>query len=98
MPLGDALTKLLDGPYAGLTISFNDEHACNYNVAADWDDYRADNEDSRIDWVSEEERRKAVATNSVWIIQWYPSTPVGFYAVGASTLEAAIAHVLKESS
>lgn len=42
-------------------------------------------------WVSEEERQKALATDSVWVIQWYPHTPVGFYRFQASTFEAVYA-------
>jgi hypothetical protein len=29
-------------------------------------------------FVSEKERLKAVEANSVWKLQWYPDTPVGF--------------------
>ena len=39
-------------------------------------------------FVSEKERLKAVETNSVWKLQWYPDTPIGFYVVCASTLDA----------
>jgi hypothetical protein len=42
----------------------------------------------RIEWVSEEEKQKAIATNEIWEIQWYPDTPIGFYCVAASTLDA----------
>ena len=40
------------------------------------------------DFVSEKEWLKAVEDNSVWRLQWYPDTPIGFYIVCASTLEA----------
>jgi hypothetical protein len=36
------------------------------------------------------EKEKAIATNKVWEIHWYPETPVGFCSVLASTLSAAI--------
>ena len=40
------------------------------------------------DWfVSEEEWQKAIKEDSVWALQWYPHTPVGFQRFCASTLE-----------
>lgn len=32
-------------------------------------------------------RARAVASNECWTLQWYPNTPIGFYAVAAPTLE-----------
>ena len=40
------------------------------------------------DFVSREEWMKAVETDSVWHLHWYPDTPIGFYTVCASTLDA----------
>ena len=48
------------------------------------------------DWISDEERAKAIETNEVWRLQWYPNTPVGFYVVMASGLEAIIGHLKTE--
>ena len=39
-------------------------------------------------FVSEEEWTKAVLEDSVWELQWYPDTPIGFHRIAASTLEA----------
>ena len=41
-------------------------------------------------WVSEEERQKALATGEIWVLQWYPDTPVGFNRLAASSLEAVV--------
>jgi hypothetical protein len=45
------------------------------------------------DFISPEEWSKAVAEDSVWVLQWYPDTPIGSYIVAASTLEAIEARV-----
>lgn len=86
------LLKLLKGKHSSLHIGFNDDHACNYATAQEWHDeygfYGGGRDQDRITWASEEERQKALAGNSVWTIQWYPDTPIGFYCVGASTFEA----------
>ena len=39
------------------------------------------------DFISEEEWHKAVAEDSVWVLHWYPNTPVGFTRIAASTLD-----------
>jgi len=39
-------------------------------------------------WVSSEEKAKAIETDNVWTLQWYPDTPIGFHKIGASSLEA----------
>mgnify|MGYP000932345338 CR=1 FL=1 len=36
---------------------------------------------------SDEARDECMRTGSVWVLQWYPDTPCGFYAVGGPTLE-----------
>lgn len=41
---------------------------------------------------------KAIRENSVWTIQWYPDTPVGFACVGASTFEAAARFALARNN
>lgn len=41
-----------------------------------------------VDWVSVEERQKAIDSDELWELQWYPDTPIGFYIIRASSLEA----------
>ena len=75
-------------PCVYLRVLFND-HAIGYKSLADW---LVDNSDGTpecwFDWVSPEERTRALATNSVWTAQWYPETPVRFNALAASSFEA----------
>jgi hypothetical protein len=42
------------------------------------------------DWVSEEQKQKAIETNECWILQWYPETPVGFCILAAADLDVLI--------
>ena len=65
-----------------LTLTHN-QHKGYYESISDYI-----GRDDRIQWVSEEEKQKAVKTNEIWELQWYPDTPVGFYCAGASTLDA----------
>ena len=93
MTTPDDLLKLLHGEFSSLVIGFNDDHAPNYATAQQFSDEYGD---GRIDWASEEERQKALRENSVWTIQWYPHTPVGFTCVGASSFEAAARYALSK--
>jgi hypothetical protein len=50
----------------------------------------------RDEFPDEAEVQKAIATDSVWTIQWYPDTPVGFCRVCAATLSRALEHANAE--
>lgn len=79
------LRSLLKGEFSSLSLSFNEGPAPNYMTVAQEDD---DPFKKPYDWVSEEERQKARKTNSLWVLQWYPNTPIGFNAIAASSLPA----------
>jgi len=76
-----------------LTIHFN-EHANLYETVEAWI-IDAEESECYFSWVSLDERQRAIETDSVWICQWYPQTPVGFCALAASTFEALMAAVNK---
>lgn len=37
-------------------------------------------------WKDDEAKARAIATDEIWELQWYPNTPVGFRLVCAPTL------------
>lgn len=45
------------------------------------------------DWISDAEMQKAIELDEVWVLHWYPNTPVGFQRLLASSLDALEAHV-----
>ncbi|MCK9556272.1 hypothetical protein M0R36_10775 [bacterium] len=47
------------------------------------------------DWVSPEERRKAMDTNEIWQLDWYPDTPVGYNKIMASSLRVIMEYIEK---
>lgn len=79
------LRQLLSGEHSSLTLSFNDEFAANYCTAHEWPERCPEFLDEDT-WVSEHERNVALENNTVWAIQWYPNTPVGFNILRASNL------------
>lgn len=90
------LRSLLKGEYSSLIVTFND-HASNYTTAAREAADPLGTPDmllgDREDWVSDAEYQKALNTNSVWRLQWYPDTPVGFCTLFASSLQVLIDHL-----
>jgi hypothetical protein len=68
----------------GLHLSHN-EHRDVYETIEEF--YDAD------DFISPEEWNKAVAADNVWVLHWYPNTPIGFIRIAASTLDALEAKV-----
>lgn len=46
-------------------------------------------------WENEESRQRAIATDEIWEMQWYPDTSVGFYCAAAPTLPELISFAKK---
>lgn len=70
---------------ASLHLTHND-HKSNYESVKDY----LLHEDERLEFRSDEDREACITSNEIWELQWYPETPVGFYAIAAPTLEALI--------
>ena len=75
-----------------MTICHND-HKSVYETAERW---LLDMGDWG-DWESDEAKQRAIAADSIWSIQWYPETPVGFIALFAPTLEELLEFAQKET-
>jgi hypothetical protein len=48
------------------------------------------------DWVSEEQKLKAIETNECWVLQWYPNTPIGFCLLAAADLDVLLEAARKD--
>ena len=68
------------------SLSFNEEHAVNYMSAADW---IAEHPDWYED-VPADELESMGRTNTIWRLQVYPVTPIGFYHWDAASLDAVV--------
>lgn len=71
---------------ASLTLTHNDHKSYYRTVAqsiAEEDHGYRDR-----DWISDEQKHKAIATNDCWTLQWYPDTPSGFCMFAAADLDA----------
>lgn len=79
------LLEILPAHAASLTLQHN-EHKNYYETVS-----QRYCQDDWLEWVSDQERLRAIETDEIWTAQWYPATPSGFYTLGASTLEALLA-------
>lgn len=70
---------------ASMTLTHND-HKSYYESPENWIEEHAD----WCDWENTEAKQRAIDTDSIWTIQWYPDTPIGFICVAAPTLEEAL--------
>jgi hypothetical protein len=69
------------------TLGRDDDHACNYVTAKVWiEEYSAN------DFTDTEpgELQKMKDTNTIWSLQIYPDTPVGFHVFYGATAESVI--------
>jgi len=71
---------------AALHLSHN-EYAGNYDTVTEQLDNDCDYY-SNDSWATPEEKQKAIDTNELWTLHWYPHSPVGFCLLHASTFEA----------
>lgn len=71
----------------GLSLEHN-EHKNYYDTAQQWLKEQAQNGESPNHYFKDTEAYiKAITTDEVWVLQWYPNTPIGFIRVMAPTLE-----------
>ena len=81
---------------AGLTLSHNDHKGSYYTIKEAIEHENFGMRD--FDWVSEEQKQKAIDTDECWTLQWYPDTPVGFFVKSAADLEALLDFVEQNAS
>ena len=77
--IAEEITALLPRYDVSFSISHNENRAYYETVEEYF--WHADHFD-----IDDAERAECIATDSVWVAQWYPDTPVGFCAIGAPTL------------
>ena len=86
---------LRDSTFNQICLSRNGDHACNYVSAKEWI------EECSPEWFDGEpveEVEKMKASGTIWKLQIYPNTPIGFYVLNRSTLDNAIDAAMNNSA
>lgn len=73
----------------GLYLTHN-QHKDYYQSASD---YIAERETlgGEPAWADDEAKARALATDEIWELQWYPRTPISSYSIAAPTLNELLA-------
>lgn len=74
-----------------LYLEHNDCRSVYQTVAQHLEELASRSDGDMYQWQSDECKARAIATNEIWTLQWYPETPIGFNAVAAPTLEELLA-------
>jgi len=77
--------KLLPPHKAGLFLEHN-VHKNYYNTAKEAI-FQQREQEIGPHWKDEEAVQRAIETNEIWTLQWYPETSIGFCQVAAPTLQ-----------
>jgi len=72
-------------PHKGELSLTHNEHRSLYESIGEWVAFLRLQDD---EWASADEKAKALREDSLWMLQWYPDTPVGFHRLLASSIEA----------
>ena len=75
----------------GLYLTHN-EHRDYHKTVYQW--LQSACPDDSVTW-AEGERAKAICADEMWVLQWYPHTPIGFHRAAASTLEKCLEEALR---
>lgn len=70
---------------AGLVLEHN-PHLTSYATVERYTDDLDDDE-----WVSAEQRQKAIEAGCLWTLTWFPNTPVGSHSLSAADLDVLLA-------
>lgn len=81
-----SLLNLFPEHKCGLVLEHN-AHRGYYQSAEDWcKEQEERSEGGMYEWGSHEAKARAIATDEIWTLQWYPESPVSFKAAAAPTL------------
>jgi hypothetical protein len=83
----------LKGQYSALYLSFNESAAANKMTVKEYYEHI---DETDFYPVSEEDNKICVSANSLWVLQWFPNSPVGSHSVGASSLSILLSYVFEQ--
>ena len=83
-PVGTELPTLLGAlPNHKCSLSIcHNEHKDNFMPVAEWAEI------GNLKFASEADKKKAIESDEIWTIYWYPETPMHFDTLSASTLSS----------
>ena len=80
--------------HLSLSLHHNDHRNVYERVEERYEDKKFGDWD--FTWVSEEQKAKAIETQDVWELHWYPDTPIGSCSLLACDLDVLLAAAAEE--
>jgi predicted alpha/beta hydrolase len=77
------MTDIFPPHKAGASLEHN-EHKNIYETVEQYIRSTSVDDD---EWATPTSRAQAIKTNELWVMRWYPETPVGFCAIYGATLD-----------
>ncbi len=74
------VTDYLPVHRASLTIAHNDHKTVYAPIAR----YAEEIDDEQ--WATPTSRQRCIQSDTIWELQWYPATPIGFYKIAGASL------------
>lgn len=71
-------------------------HKSNYESIESYEQWRGSR--AADDWASPEQREKAIATDNLWTVQWYPDSPVAFCFMMGADLDVLLARIKEDNA
>ena len=96
IPLTRVLTLKWPSHKASLHLTHNQHLA--YYMTVEECMHQGDHGYREDDWVSPEQKQKAIETNDCWSLQWYPETPLGSCILVAADLDILLAAACMEET
>jgi len=97
LEMAEVLTTIMKFPKheAGLSLKHNEHHEL-YEKIAGYIEERRDYFDDDV-WATQTSKQRAIETDSLWVLHWYPNSPVGFNVVAGATLEEVLKRANEEA-
>ena len=78
---------------AALHLTHND-HKSIYQTAQEWIEDQESLFKHELWWATDTSRQRAIETDEIWELRWYPDTPIGFCVIYGATLDEVLAAAL----
>lgn len=87
----DNFKAVLPKHRCSLTINHNEHKDCYQSV----EEFTSHHEDY---WISEDSKARAIATDEIWEVMWFPDNPLAFYSRMAATLEELLMFIKEQEA
>jgi len=82
------MASLFPAHQGTLSLVHND-HKNEEQTVSEWlESMDSDGQSDFYEWVSDEQKQKAIASDTMWTLQWSPNDPESYYAMAAADLDA----------